>query len=238
MEINKTRQVEPLKDIDENVYQTALKQKNIDEYENELALVEGTLNIPTEIISLPLKAQYVLAFYCDRDFINKVTGKKTYNNILESYIASLEDDSFLKDVFDQIPVYDKDGNEKGYTTIVNSDKKHIYMKLKQQAYSYWNSNNLLPMVDIFKTLQSGGRKAVDELKEAITDDALYHPDENIRLKNRSLAVKVHGMDKNIQNEGMDVWIKSGGREFGKALAEFTGHKFHDITSYVDGDKDE
>lgn len=235
IQVNKTRKVEPLRDFDEEVYKKALLDKDLESYENEIALSDGTLSIPKEVTTLPLRAQYVLAFYCDRSYINKVTNKKTYNDILESYIASLEDDSFLEDVFLKVPITDDNGNTIKMTTIVNNDKKHIYMKLQQQAYSFWNDNNLLPIVDIFKKLKSGGRKKEDELKEAIVDDALYHDDENIKLKNRSLAIKVMGMDKNIQTSAQNVWLTGGGKDFGKALAKFTGNKGYDITDYVEAE---
>ena len=231
--VNKARKVEPLRDFDEEIYKKALIEKDLDTYENEIALSDGTLSIPKEITTLPLKAQYVLAFYCDRAYINKITNKRTYNDILESYIASLDDDSFLEDVFLQVPITDQNGNVIKMTTVVNNEKKNIYMKLQQQAYSFWNDNNLLPIVDIFKKLKSGGRKKEDELKEAIVDDALYHEDENIKLKNRSLAIKVMGMDKNVQTSAQNVWLTGGGKDFGKALANFTGKKGFDITEYVE-----
>lgn len=233
IQVNKTRKVEPLRDFDEEIYKKALIEKDLESYENEIALSSGVLSIPKEVTTLPLKAQYVLAFYCDRAYINKITNKRTYNDILESYIASLDDDSFLEDVFLSVPITDKDGNVIKMTTVVNNEKKHIYMKLQQQAYSFWNDNNLLPIVDIYKKLKSGGRKKEDELKEAIVDDALYHEDENIKLKNRSLAIKVMGMDKNVQTAAQNVWLTGGGKDFGKALAQFTGKKSYDITDYVE-----
>lgn len=237
MKVDKAREVEPLKDIDEEVYFQALKEKNLDTYENEIALANGSLSIPKEILELPIQAQTVLSFYNDRNFLNKETGKPTYNDIIESYIASLDDTSWIEDIFDKIPVYDKDGNEKGYTTIVKSEEKQKYMLLKTKAISYWNNHNLNQMVDIFKTLMLGGRKQEDMLKDAIVSDALYHPDDNYRLKSRGQAIKVMGMDKNVQMQGMDVWQKGGGKEFGIHMAKALGIPSADLTPYIEDDVD-
>ena len=49
MDIKKERQVEPLKDFDESVYRLAVKDMTLEQYENEIALSEGTLSIPKEI---------------------------------------------------------------------------------------------------------------------------------------------------------------------------------------------
>jgi len=238
MEVNKQRNVEPLEELDNDTYFQALKEKKLDTYENEIALVGETLMIPKEIIELPIQAQTVLSFYNDKDYINKETGNKTYNNIVESYIASIEESSWVEDIFQKFPVYDKDGNETGYRTMVAPEKKKEYTILKSKAISYWNKNELNQVVDIYKQLMLGGRKREDMLKDAIVDDALFHPDENYRLKSRGQAIKVMGMDKNVVMQGMDVWLKGGGKEFGSHMAKAFGIASADLSKYIEGEQDE
>lgn len=228
MEIKKERQVEPLKDIDESIYINAIKDKTIEQYENEIALSEGALSIPKEILELPPKAQYVLAFYNDKDFVNKETGKNTYQDIVESYIAATEDTSYVAKAFKE-----QDG-----VIVPNAENKQIYMKVKQRAISFWNNNQLSQLVEVFKKLMYGGRKQEEILKDAIIDDALYHEDINIKIKSRNQAIKILGMDKNVQTMGQDVWLKGGGREFGKHLSGYLGNDSYDLTKYVDAEFDE
>jgi hypothetical protein len=52
--VNKARKVEPLRDFDEEIYKKALIEKDLDTYENEIALSSGVLSIPKEITTLPL----------------------------------------------------------------------------------------------------------------------------------------------------------------------------------------
>ena len=235
MEVNKQRQVEPLKDMDETIYMEALKQGKLDEYENEIALSKGALQIPTEIVELPIKAQEMLSFYLDKDYENKITYRKTYNNIVESYIACLENQKFLEDVFIVEPVYDENGKMIRVSTKPNPDKKNIYLRLKQHAISFWNEHNLQQVVPIFKKLMLGGIKQEDMLKDAIVEDALYHEDTAYRMRNRTLATKVLGMDKPKEQSGQNVWLIGGGKDFGKHLAGFTGVKTFDISDIVEGE---
>lgn len=235
MEVNKERKVEPLKDIDENNYFDILRDGKLEEYENEIALSKGALQIPNEIVELPIKAQEMLSFYLDKDYVNKITYKKTYNNILESYIACLDNHKMLEGVFEETIIYDEAGRAVGQTTKPNPEKKHIYMRLKQLAISYWNENNLQSVVPIFKKLMLGGIKQEDMLKDAIVDDALYHDDVAYRMRNRTLATKILGMDKPKAQVGQNVWLIGGGKDFGKHLANFTGINTFDISDIVEGE---
>jgi hypothetical protein len=237
MEIKKERVVEPLRDFDESTYRMAVKDMTLEEYENEIALTEGALSIPKEITELPVKAQYVLAFYNDKDYVNKETGKNTYHDIVESYIAATEDSSFVKQAFIEQEFNDGKGNV--FTKMVpNPENKHIYMRVKQYAISYWNNNNLSQLVDIFKKLLYGGRKQEEILKESIVDDALYNDDINVRIKSRNQAIKVLGMDKNVQTMGQDVWLKGGGKEFGKHLSQYLNNDGYDLSNYIDAEFEE
>jgi len=229
MEIKRERQVEPLKDIDENIYLNAVKEKTIEQYENEIALSEGALSIPKEILELPIKAQYVLAFYNDKEFTNKQTGKRTYQDVVESYIAATEDNSLVAKAFTK----DSNGN-----IVPNAENKHIYMRVKQHAISFWNNNNLGQLVEIFKKLMYGGRRQEELLKDAIIDDALFHEDIGIKIKSSNQAIKILGMDKNVQTFGQDVWLKGGGKEFGKHLSQYLDNDGYDLSNYIEAEIDE
>lgn len=237
MDIKKERQVEPLKDFDESIYRLAVKDMTLEQYENEIALSEGTLSIPKEITELPMRAQYMLAFYNDRDYINEETGKKTYQDIVESYIATLEDSSFVAQAFLEQEFNDGKGNV-FIKKVPNPANKQIYMRIKQHAISFWNNNNLSQLVDIFKKLLYGGRRQEEVLKDAILDDALYHDDLKFKISSRNQAIKVMGMDKNVQTLGQDVWLKGGGKEFGKHLASYLGNDGYDLSTYIDAEFEE
>ena len=238
MKVEKARNVEPLKELDEKVYFEALKEKKIDTLENEIALAGKSLTIPREIMELPIQAQTVLSFYNDKDFMNEETGNKVYNNIVESYIASLDDTSWVADIFEKFTISDRDGNAVGYRTMVKPEKKTQYTMLKSKAISFWNEHNLNQVIDIYKQLMLGGRKREDMLKDAIVDDALFHPDDNYRLKSRAQAIKVMGMDKNVVMQGLDVWLKGGGKEFGTHMAKTMGIVGADLSKYVEDDGNE
>ena len=238
MKVEKTRNVEPLKELDEVTYFEALKEKKIDTYENEIALAGKSLTIPREIMELPIQAQTVLSFYNDKDYLNPETGNKVYNNIVESYIASLDDTSWVADIFEKFDVTDKEGNVVGYRTMVKAEMKTQYTILKSKAITYWNEHNLNQVVDIYKQLMLGGRKREDMLKDAIIEDALFHPDDNYRLKSRGQAIKVMGMDKNVVMQGLDVWLKGGGKEFGAHMAKNLGMPNADFSKYVEEDDNE
>jgi hypothetical protein len=237
MDIKKERQVEPLKDFDESIYRLAVKDMTLEQYENEIALSEGTLSIPKEITELPMRAQYMLAFYNDRDYVNEETGKKTYQDIVESYIATFEDSSFVAQAFLEQEFNDGKGNVY-IKKVPNPANKQIYMRIKQHAISFWNNNNLSQLVDIFKKLLYGGRRQEEVLKDAILDDALYHDDLKFKISSRNQAIKVMGMDKNVQTLGQDVWLKGGGKEFGKHLASYLGNDGYDLSTYIDAEFEE
>lgn len=237
MDIKKERQVEPLKDFDENIYRAAIKDMTLEQYENEIALSEGTLSIPKEVTELPMRAQYMLTFYNDRDFVNEETGKKTYQDIVQSYIATLEDTTMVKKAFIEQEFNDGKGNV-FVKKVPNPEYKHVYMRIKQHAISFWNNNNLSQLVDIFKKLLYGGRKQEEVIKDSIIDDALYHEDANVRIRSRNQAIKVLGMDKNVQTMGQDVWLKGGGKEFGKHLSQYLNNDGYDLSSYIDAEFEE
>ena len=46
------------------------------------------------------------------------------------------------------------------------------------------------------------------------------------------------MDKNVQTLGQDVWLKGGGKEFGKHLASYLGNDGYDLTTYIDAEFEE
>lgn len=237
MQINKERKVEPLKDLDERSYIMAIKEKELEQYENEIVLSEGALSIPKEIMELPIRAQYLLSFYNDKDYVNPETGKNTYNNIVESYIATIDDSSFIKKAFMEQTFEDAKGNAV-VKIVPNPENKHIYMRVKQHAISYWNNNNLSQHVDIFKKLMLGGRKQEDLVKDAIIEDALHSEDLKFKVSSRNQAIKILGMDKNIQITGQDVWLKGGGKEFGKHLSNYLGSNSYDLSQYIDAEFDD
>jgi len=50
MVINKEREVEPLRDFNEDTYKQAMKDGTLDEYENEIEMTYEILNVPNENI--------------------------------------------------------------------------------------------------------------------------------------------------------------------------------------------
>jgi len=84
--------------------------------------------------------------------------------------------------------------------------------------SLWREYNIEPIVPIFKKTMLGGRKQEDMLKEDILDDALFSNDLKLKVKSRDQAIKILGMDKNVQMQQANIWKMSGGKELGKKIA--------------------
>lgn len=237
MVINKEREVEPLRDFNEETYKQALKDGNLNEYENEIEMTYEVLNIPNEIMELPKQAQSMLYFYCDRQFRNPETGNKTYNDLFESYIASLEDKSIIENVYKVETVYDENNQPIDEKVVVDPKALVTYNRLKTKAMSLWREFNIEPIVPIFKKTMLGGRKQEDMLKEDILDDALFSNDVKLKVKSRDQAIKILGMDKNVQMQQANIWKLSGGKELGKKIAETTGVKSYDNSHLLEDDDD-
>ena len=236
MVVNKERDVEPLREFDENTYKQAMKDGNLDEYENEIEMTYEILNVPNEILELPKQAQSMLYFYCDRQFKNPETGNKTYNNLFESYIASLKDKSIIQNVYVVENVRDDEGNIIDERVTVNPEALVTYNRLKTKAMSMWREYNIEPIVPIFKKTMLGGRKQEDMLKEDILEDALFSNDTKLKVKSRDQAIKILGMDKNVQMQQANIWKLGGGKELGKKIAETTGVKSFDNSHLLEEDE--
>jgi hypothetical protein len=231
MKVERERKLEPLKDLDLDTYLQTTKKNELELFENEIALGGKDLGIPTEIMELSFQAQSMLSFYCDRNFVNPETLKHTYNNILESYIASLEDSSFVEEIYE---IHDLGEGYK--VAIVRPEKKPQYIRLKQKAISLWKQNQLSNLVNPFKELMSGGRSKEDLLKDDILDEALYDDDKNYRLKRTNQAIKVLGLDKNIQMSLPDVWNIGGGKQLHSHMKKQFGGV--DYTQIIEEEQDE
>ena len=112
-----------------------------------------------------------------------------------------------------------------------------YNRLKTKAMSLWREFNIEPIVPIFKKTMLGGRKQEDMLKEDILDDALFSNDVKLKVKSRDQAIKILGMDKNVQMQQANIWKLSGGKELGKKIAETTGVKSYDNSHLLEDDDD-
>ncbi len=241
MEVKRQRDVEPLKDLDISTYLQASKQNELEIFENEIALGGKDLGIPKEIMEIPFQAQSMLSFYCDREYANKITCKKTYNNILESYIASLDDDKWVADIFEQHEIVSDDGKTMNVFATVKDEMKPKYIRLRQKAISYWSEHKLGNLIDVFKKLMLGGRSREDLIKDDIIDDALYDEDKNFKLKRTNQAIKVLGLDKNVQMANPDVWNIGGGKQLHSHMKnKLGGVNYNDIidAEFDEADKDE
>ncbi len=244
-----TRQVEPLASYDEEKYLEVVKNGEKDKYENEHHLIGQSLALPQKFMELGELEQRMVLLFVDKDVVCKYTGKKTLNNVYESYIMSLEDKSTLNKVYkpkqiktgtdeDGFPIYidSKDQYE------INPDGMTLLLQLKAKSATIWRDSNLR---EISKSMRdiivNGGFKDEELLEKVIIDDALesYTGDkekDSYTMKNRRLAIDVKGMKRPSKLQQINVYYDGGGKQASKAVVDVTENPAYDLVPEDDEDE--
>ena len=76
-------------------------------------LLKVESGLPTQFVALDEKVQQMALLFIDKEFEEENSGERTYGNAYISYIATLEDKSVLKKVYQRVwvdtPQYGSDG---------------------------------------------------------------------------------------------------------------------------------
>lgn len=216
-----------------------------EEYENELSLVGdlSLLGVPATMSKLSFEGFSVLSYMVDSDSVCEYTGRKTLNNILESYIEANSGDKYVRELVNRVweKHYETDENGKmvmkGYRRKEGSNNH--YLLLRAKAAKFWADNGLQAHMEVAKEFFNyGGITRVERLKDATYDDALYHEDPQIRARNRAMVMKFEGLDKNKGNVVVNLFDKHGGRELTEHISELSGDKLYDVSTIIDADIEE
>ena len=233
MEIGRGRELDFFIEDIASEYIKGVKKQDLESIENEIAVMGNAIgNIPTEYMELPLQAQGLVIYYNDRQFKNQLTNRHTYQDIVESYIAVMNQKEV--DWFSSKVGYlesHRNENDELVTTFKVLDNL-LWAKFKTNIMAYWKIYNLKSLVKTMRELQRGDLKDRELITTAIVDDALYNDDATIRIRSRQQAIKVLGMEKSANDNFTDVWNNKGGKVFAKITAEFTGNKTFDYDSLI------
>lgn len=244
-----TRQVEPLATYDEEKYLEVVKNGEKDKYENEHHLIEQSLALPQKFMELGELQQRMVLLFVDKDVVCKYTGRKTLNNVYESYIMSLQDKSVLNKVYkpkqiqvaqdeDYMPVYSDSKEE--YE--INPDSTALLLQLKAKAATVWRDSNLREISKSMREIVvNGGFRDEELLEKVIIDDALesYTGDkekDSYTMKNRRLAIDVKGMKRPSKLQQINVYYDGGGKQASKAVVDVTENQAYNLVPEDDEDE--
>lgn len=233
--MDKKREVENLIDVADMDYAQVLKEKKVEEYENELSVIDGYSpfsNIPHEIAQLEEKAQYFLYYYLTGGIDVEGTGRNTKGNHLLSYIMTFDNwKEIIEKLFLAEPKYELGNNGNEYLVGMTYKKKDplLYAKWNMRAMSYWNDNSLHKHIKDFDIILNGKIDKNEELRRQIYEDAMYADDRVDRTNNRKMYIDISGMKQEKNNLVVNVYKAGGGEERSKALSKVTGISRYDIS---------
>jgi len=228
------REVERLEEIDFGEAMEIIKSGDREKYENEFLLLKVESGLPTQFVALDEKVQQMALLFIDKEFEEENSGERTYGNAYISYIATLEDKSVLKKVYQRVwvdtPQYGSDGMPIQKEVIrLNPEYMNVYLKLKAQASSVMKK--YLPK-ELIRTLReivtNSGMKDEELLANAILDDALSNDKSSYTARMRALAVKVTGLEKQTSLSQINVYVDGGGSKLNETIIESSGNDNYDL----------
>lgn len=232
--MEKKRNVENLIDVADMDYAQVLKEGKVEDYENELSLIEGYSpfsNIPHQIAQLEEKSQYFLYYYLTGGIEVQGTGKNTKGNHLLSFIMTFENwKEIIDKLFYEEPKYElgNNGNEFLVGMIYKKRDPILFAKWNMRAMSYWNDKALHKHIKDFEIVLNGSIDKNEELRRQIYEDAMYADDRVDRTNNRKMYIDISGMKNDKTSMTFNVYGNGGGRERTKALSEEIGVTRYDI----------
>lgn len=217
VKVNKERELPEIEKVDIETYASDVRR-----YQNSLVVQKEGL--PQDLVEKDLVSMYQVLFYLDKDMINPYTGKRTFNNLVESYmISGAYTDKFLKDNFEvieeNIDQFDKQGNIIG--VIVKTHYKHdvkVYKRVELEAMRNWKLKQLNLLVYAVFNEKLGGVDIETLAEMEIVNKALYHDDPAIQARWMKYLIDIKGMkdDKKIVIENI---FERGGKELIEVVAE-------------------
>jgi hypothetical protein len=227
------RNVEALEDFDTKDYLDKVKDGSLELYENEFALMEQAIDLPPAFMRLEEQQQQMILLYLEPEYLETYSGKYTKDDVFASFLATYKNKDLLNKIFTTIEVSagtDKDGNAiTKEMKVIDQDYMPQYLRLKAYAKSVWKSNNLKEMVKTMREIMSNdGFKDEELLERSIIDDALAKDKSAYTMRNRSLAVKIKGMEKSNALQQINVYVEGGGQKLNRTIIESTGNDNYDL----------
>lgn len=217
--VGKTRELEKVNKIDVETYMEDRRRYAKD-------LVEDTTGLPSEFFDLDLVSANQVLYFLDRDYISPYTGKRTFNNLIESYIVSGSyTTAHLNSVFEkeEKELHNMNGDFIGIETIYHRDEDE-YKKIELAAMQNWRMKNLDNYIRAMFEDKLGGIPLEDLVKMEVVTNALYHENDVRKAQYMRMAIDILGLKDKADVIVQNVW-KKGGEERVKAIADNTDMDF-------------
>jgi len=231
--VESIREPENLKDYDEKKHLEAVKNGDLEIYENEYHLIEQTLLLPQKYLELGELEQKMVLLFVDKDFIEPNSGKHTENDAFISFLASYSNQTVVKKIFilaQKTVGYDKDGNDLIETYVkINENELPLYMKLKSHATMVWKQSNLKEIAKSMKEIvANSGFRDEELLEQKILSDSLSSDKSAYTMANRRLAVDIKGLKKPMGLQQINVYLDGGGKKSTEIIASISGNKAFEL----------
>lgn len=233
MEDKIERKLPELSNIDEKDFKRIIEERELTLLENEIALLDET-ELGLNLNELDERKLNFLFNYTDSEMINSYTGKKTKNDIVNSFIMSFDNgDTISRTVWYVSKSIDDKGLE---NTVVKIADFPLYRKWKLRAVKYFNDNKLNDYVGNMQTLVEGKLDRAEVLKEAIFSDSISdNVSEKTKLDSRKHMIDILGLKKPTGSNQINIFHQGGGRELVESIEGLANERIEIIDAEIDDD---
>jgi hypothetical protein len=223
VKVNKERELPEIEKVDIETYASDVRR-----YQNSLVMSKDGL--PQDLMNHDLPSIFQVLYFLDRDMVNQFTGKRTFNNLVESYmISGAYTEAFLKEHFkvieEQTEILDKSGNV--IDVIIKTKYEHdvkVYKRIELEAMANWKMKqlNLLVYSTFYEKL---GGVEIETLAEMdIVNNALFNENPIRKAQYMRMLIDIKGMKEN-EKRAVENIFKLGGRELIGVVADGSDTEF-------------
>lgn len=195
-------------------------------------------NVPKALAEKGVLATTLFMYYMDQESKNEWTGKKTFMNVEESYIASgVYSDEHLENVYrtweETIEVKRRNGDTiEEYVTKYEVLDKREDKRIRAEALRYWQSNGLASHFEEVAIMKIGGIQADKLIQNLVITKALADGEsQEFYVKQ---AIDIMGMK--VKDKKIEINLrKLGGQEIIETTSKQPGAGFLGGVDYLDGD---
>lgn len=202
-------------------------------YENSILA-----DVPRGLAEKGVLATTLFMYYMDGESENEWTGKKTFLNVEESYIASgVYPESHLSKVYESyeemVVVRRRDGTTvEEYETKYKILDKREDKRIRAEALRYWQNNGLATFFEEVAIAKIGGIQAEKLLQNLIISKALRDGDDQTFYVNK--AIDILGMK--VKDKKVEINLrKLGGQEIIEATSKQPGAGFLGAVDFLESD---